>query len=348
MRKIRSLVLLLPILISFQSCFQEKWVEYKDDELNFKIKFYQNPEFNAEELLFFEDTITNYSFAVNVSDSLHENKYYSLIVTPYPSSYIHSDSILVTVEEFINSTQNDLIRLEGYTLLSSTLTEKNGFPGKIFKWKIDNSNIFFEFHVFLVESTLFQLSVVSNEGKNHNIFIEKYIDSFEIINISNGNFKTPKNSAERTYSIKFPRKPTEESIVSDSEYGRLTLDIQIFEPKVKNDNMVYIALETKYPEIIINENDLNELNAFFKKSIESSVESVSGELISIKDINYNSYLGKEYRIYHSEKKALLVYRIFFIDNHLYTYGIITQPDNDNNKEMIKFLDSFSINKYVAQ
>lgn len=344
MKRLRLLILLLPLIISFESCSQEKWIEYKDDELNFKIKFFQDPEFNAEEFLFNEDTLKNYSFEVNVSDSLHENKYYSLTITPYPSSYIHSDSILVSVEEFINSTQNDILGLEGYTLLSSTLTEKNGFPGKIFKWKNDNSNMFFEFHIFLVESTLFQLSVVSNEGQNHNSYIKKYIDSFEIINLSKGNFIVPKNNGERTYSIEFPRKPTEESRVLDSEYGRLTLNIQMFEPKVKNDNMVYIALETKYPEIIINENDLNELNAFYKKSIESSIASVSGEFISVKDINYNSYLGKEYRCYFSERRALMVYRIFYIDNHLYSFGIITQPDNDNNKEMIKFLNSFNINK----
>jgi hypothetical protein len=101
-------------------------------------------------------------------------------------------------------------------------------------------------------------------------------------------------------------------------------------------------METKYPTNVINPNDTYGLNIFYKKSIDGSLNSVNGELISIIDIYYNENLGKEFRCYFSEGKALMVYRLFYIDNRLYSYGVITTPDNDKNNAMNIFLESFKI------
>ncbi|MBW6480719.1 MAG: hypothetical protein K0B37_14920, partial [Bacteroidales bacterium] len=221
MNKLKVLIIIIPIFLTFESCFQNEWKEYNYDAHNFKIKFYHEPEVTEKVFLFHEDTLKSFLFEVSVADSLHENNYYSLTVTTYPSGYIHSDSAWTMVEDFMNSTQNEFFELDGLTLITSSLTEKKGYPGKIFKWKNNTSNMFFECHIFLAGNTLYRLLVMANEGQNHNIFINKYVESFDFYNIPDGNFSIPKTIHERTFSIEFPQKPVEEFRTLDSEYGHL-------------------------------------------------------------------------------------------------------------------------------
>ena len=344
MIKAKHLVIGLFLVISLISKGQSEWKKYDYSSYNFKIDFPQEPQFSIDSTTFNDSPLNTFTWELNVSDTLHSNNYYSVSLTTYPSDFIHSDSLLTVVEEFINSTQNSLIEDESYTNLSSSLIEKNGFPGKVFKWKSNSNDIFFEFHVFLIESRLFQLSIVSREGENHNKFINHYSDSFEIINIPSGTFELPKISYKSTLIIKFPEKPAEETKSVDSEYGKLLFNIKTLEPKSKDVNMVYVTTETKYPISVLSANNTYELNSFYKKSIDRSLNSVNGELISIHDIYYEKNLGKEYRSYFSGGTALMIYRLFYIDERLYSFGVITTPDNDNNKNMINFLDSFKIQK----
>lgn len=344
MIKTKHLILGLFLVFSLISKAQSDWKKYDYSSYNFSVSFPQEPQFSIDSSTFNDSPLNTYFWELNVSDTLHSNSYYSVSLTTYPSDFIHSDSLLTVVEGFINSTQNSLLEDDSFTNLSSSLIEKKGFPGKVFKWKNNSNDIFLEFQVFLIESSLFQLSIVSREGENHNKLINQYFDSFEIVNVSSGTFKLPELSNNRTLSINFPEIPTEQKKTVDSEYGKLQLDIQTLEPKSKDKNLVYVAMETKYPTNVIKPNDTYGLNTFYKKSIDGSLNSVNGELISINDIYYNDNLGKEYRCYFSEGKALMVYRIFYIDNRLYSFGVITTPDNDKNKMMNKFLDSFKIQK----
>lgn len=344
MIKTKHLILGLFLVFSLISKAQSDWKKYDYSSYNFSVSFPQEPQFSIDSSTFNDSPLNTYFWELNVSDTLHSNSYYSVSLTTYPSDFIHSDSLLTVVEGFINSTQNSLLEDDSFTNLSSSLIEKNGFPGKVFKWKNNSNDIFFEFHVFLIESRLFQLFIVSREGANHNKLINQYFDSFEIVNVSSGTFKLPELSNNRTLSINFPEIPTEQKNTVDSEYGKLQLDIQTLEPKSKDKNLVYLAMETKYPTNVIKSNDTYGLNNFYKKSIDGSLNSVNGELISINDIYYNDNLGKEYRCYFSEGKALMVYRIYYINNRLYSFGVMTTPDNDKNKMMNKFLDSFKIQK----
>jgi hypothetical protein len=338
-----TIIILLFLTFSIKVFSQSDWKEYVYDTHHFKIDFFQMPDFSVDSSVFNDSPLITYFWELNVDDPLHENIYYSVIQSAYPSEFIHSDSLSDVVDGFISSTQKSLIGDESFTLLSSSLIENHGYPGKVFKWKSNSNNVFMEFHVYLVENKLFELSVVSREGKNHNQFLEKYFESFELINLHNGNYALPDHPNERTILIMFPEVPNEQSKTVDSEYGRLSLDIQILEPKVKEDNMVYIAMETKYPSGVVDMGDTGALNSFYKKAIDGSLNSVNGELISINDVYYKDKLGKEYRCYFSEGKALMVYRYFLIDDNFYSLGVITLPEKDNNKGMTKFFDSFGIN-----
>ncbi len=344
MRKLKLLILISLSTLYFDSYGQNSWKTHDYPERNFKIDFFQQPDFSVDTSFLQETSLLTYNWEINVDDTLHENKYYSVSLTTYPYEYICSDSLLSVVEGFINSSQNELFEDNTLLLLSSTLVEKDGYPGKIFKWKNTNTNIFFEFHVFLVKNSLYQLSVVTREDNNYNIYIDKYFDSFNLLNTPKGSFIIPDNSIEQKYSIDFPDKPSVENKLVDSECGKLTLSLQVLETKGIADNIVYIALQTKYPTKVVNQDDIYELNKFYKKSIDSSLQSVNGDLISINDIFYNNKLGKEYKCYYSKGEYLMVYHVFLVDDVLYSQGVITYPSKDNNKAMLDFFKSFKIVK----
>ena len=343
----RILSVYLTLLLSvFYICVygQERWKSYYYTDKNFKIDFFQQPIISADTSFLQDTPLLTYNWEINVDDTLHENKYYGLSFTKYPSEYICSDSLLSVVEGFINSSQSELFDDKEFVLLSSSLVEKEGYPGKIFKWKNTNTNMFLEFRVFLVNSSLYQLSVVSREDQNHNIFINNYFDSFNLINTTKGNFIVPNDSVAQNYLIDFPSKPTTQNKLIDSEYGKLTINIQTLETDETADNIVYVSLQTKYPKKVVNQDDIYELNKFYKKCIDNSLQSVSGELISINDVFYNNRLGKEYKCYFSKGEFLMVYRVFYIDEFLYSLGVITYPNKDSNKKMSDFFNSFRIVK----
>lgn len=344
MIKVKHLITGLFLLISQISNAQSEWNKYDYSSYNFSIHFPQEPIFSIDSTTFNDSQLKTYYWELDVSDSLHPNSYYYVSLTPYPSDFIHSDSLFEVVEGFINSSQNSIFEDEDFTLLSSSLTEKNGFPGKVFKWKTISNNVFFESQVFLIENNLFELSIVSKEGENHNKWINHYFDSFEIVNISAGSFKLPEILYKSTFEIDFSEKPTEQTKIVDSEYGKLHLNIQMLEPNNKDKNLLYIAMETEYSMNVVDTNNPYELNIFYKKSIDGALNSANGELISIQDIYYKGNPGKEYRFYYSEGMNLIVCRSFYINNRLYFIGVITTPNNDKNKKMTDFLDSFKIKK----
>jgi hypothetical protein len=316
--------------------------EFTFEEHDFKISFNQPPIASSDSSEFNDSPLITYYWEDQNEDITHANSYYSISLVSYPSDFIHSDSAFDVVEGFINSTQYGLLDDDTFSLLTSSLIEKNGFPGKSFKWKNKSSNIFFEYQVYLIENKLFQLSVITREGQNHNFSIQKFFNSFGLLNTKAGNYKIAISSDKRTLSIEFPDTPKVDTKILDSEYGKLSLEIQTYEPKSKDDNMVYVALETKYQEKIIDKNDTYALNVFYANSINNALNSVGGTIISIHDIYYNENPGKEFRCYYSEGKAIMVYRLFYIDEILYNLGVMTLPENDKNKAMNKYFQSFKI------
>lgn len=321
---------------------QSNWKTFEYPAHNFKISCIQTLESSVDTVPFLDTQLLTFYREASVIDSTHQNSYYSVIYEYYPPDFIHSDSSQYVVEGFINSTQNNLFSDNAFTLLSSSLVEKDGYPGKIFKWKSNPNNVFLEYRIFLIGSRLYQLAVVSRVNENHNKFINQFFDSFQLLNISQGKFKLPVAVNNPTYTIAFPGTPKDDRKLVDSESGKMTLDIQIYEPQGTDDNLVYIAMQTKYTQSVVDQNDKYNLNLYYKKSVDNSLASVSGDLISLTDIYLDNKMGKEFKCYYAQGKALMVYRIFYINDVFYSFGVITIPEKDNNQAMNKFLSSFQL------
>jgi len=322
---------------------QNYWRNYDLPDYHFKIEFIEPPLFSSDTSETEEGYLYSYYWETEVSDTTHPNAYYAIGLDIYPPEFIHSDSSYNTIEGFLNSSQYELIDNEDFTLITSEILEFNGYPGKRFNWRVNSNYNFIEFQVFLINNYLFTVSTVTYAHANPNSFINKYFESFELIDIAEGNYHKPILEKNTNFTVDFPGQPIIQSRTIDSEMGQLHLDIQMFEPPSPVDNLVFVSLQTKYPQLAADENDPISLNALYKRSIDGSLASVNAELISILDINYMGKAGKEYKAYITQSKMLMVYRLFYIDNNMYSLGVITFPEKDNNVEMEDFFNSFKLN-----
>jgi hypothetical protein len=339
MNNLKQILLAVLLVVSMGAGAQSNFAAHR-----FNINFPFEPQFSADTSSLGDAPVPTYSWTLEVADTLHPNSFYAVSATEYPSDYIHSDSLFAVVEGFINSSQNSMFEDEDFTNLTVEFVERNGYPGKCFKWKSNNSNIYLEFYVFLIENRLFELSVVSRDGQHHNKQIAAFFDSFAPVGIPKGSYVLPQLLAKRTLSIDFPAAPTVQTKTFDSEWGKLTLDVRTLETQLDEQQIVYIAMETQYTSAPVDVSDPYALNVFYKARIDNSLASISGDLVSLHDIYYQKNLGKEYRSYCYKGQLMAVYRAYLIGDRMYCFGVLTTPDNLKNKSVQKFLSSFQVAK----
>lgn len=307
---------------------------------NFSINWVDTPQYSIDTIPLEDFGVVSEYWILEMEDESHPNWKYVISKDQYPSDYIHSDSAKSTIEELINSTQYELLDDNSLELQSSIEIENSGYYGKEFRWKDNLNNIYFRHQVYIIENSIFQLSVYSREGTNHNTDINKFFDSFQLNPSLRGNYSGNSDNYIQSYTIKFPQTPSLMSKVVDTEVGKLTMYINIFEPENDSNNFAYMVSEARYPPNTINATNKYELNSFYAKAINGSLNSTEGEIITVKDIELAGFSGKEYKCYILNGASIATYRVFLINQNLYILGVFAQIDKDENAEMKNFLDSF--------
>ena len=172
--------------------------------------------------------------------------------------------------------------------------------------------------------------------------MDNFINSFVLNEQLKGNSTKSQNLYKQGYDIKFPAKAKYTKKVIDSEYGKLTNNIYALEPTNDTENSIYMSSETIYPNGVLNERNIKELNAFYNESIDASITATNGRLISKSDYLLDNKLGKEFKFNISDSTHIFVCRIFFINSRSYTIAVMTTDDKMDNKSMTTFLNSFKI------
>ena len=125
--------------------------------------------------------------------------------------------------------------------------------------------------------------------------------------------------------------------------GDITYTTHFHQPTEKNpDNLVYMVSYCDYPEYSIHSDSTAFLEEFFKTTIESSVESVNGELSYTSEIKLGKYPGKIWRVDYNDGGASIKTKAYMVKNRLYTLQVITLKEKALNIWADKFLDSFSL------
>ena len=151
------------------------------------------------------------------------------------------------------------------------------------------------------------------------------------------------------YKIEFPKEPTENPQVVNSEIGELKMNIFMLDASKsrKDDNLVYMVNYTEYPDTLISSEKIDILDNFFRNSIDGAVRNVHGKLLSEKIIKINEYPGREIKIDFKDGMAVIRIRLYLVKNKLYMLQTITETKKDFNKSINRFMDSFELINTVA-
>lgn len=150
--------------------------------------------------------------------------------------------------------------------------------------------------------------------------------------------------ASKGFSMKFPFKPGSEQRVVNSAIGELNMSINMYDASGnKNDsNLVYGLIYTEYPDSLINSDKKEILDDLFRNSINGSVTSVSGKLLSEKIAEIDGFPGREVRIDFQDGMAIIRMRLYLVKNTMYILQTICETKKDNNKSIDRFMNSFKL------
>lgn len=146
------------------------------------------------------------------------------------------------------------------------------------------------------------------------------------------------------FKIEFPEKPTEKAQSVNSAVGKLKMNMYMLEPASKNqdENLVYLVNYTEYPEGTVDSNDKENLDGFFRNSIDGAVANVNGKLVSEKNITLGKYPGREAKVDFQNGLAVITMRIYLVNNTMYMLETICETKKDSNASITKFMDSFAL------
>lgn len=149
-------------------------------------------------------------------------------------------------------------------------------------------------------------------------------------------------SETQGFSISFPKLPSETDQVMQSELGPITMKMTTFEPikEDNDDNLGYNVMHIAYPENYISSTQADKLDEFFTSSLQTAVNNVHGTLTYEKIIEINGFPGREIKVSFNQNKSVFTSRIYLVYNKLYIIQVFTDSNNDFNKSIVRFLDSF--------
>lgn len=150
----------------------------------------------------------------------------------------------------------------------------------------------------------------------------------------------------KDYKILFPKKPDEKRQIINSEVGELeTVNFYYAVPDNENDdNLVYLAGETLYPENTIHSDSTEIIIPFFRGGIDNIVSSFNGKLLVEEIISLGKYPGRRatIRVTIQDKPVVITLKMFLVKNKAYVIQVITNDNKKYNNSIPKFLNSFEL------
>ncbi len=148
---------------------------------------------------------------------------------------------------------------------------------------------------------------------------------------------------EGRFSVMVPGEMEEKIRHLETKIGTLSYHSFVYQSKEKDaDNLVYIVSYCDYPEHTVHADSTELLVDFFDATIESSVESVDGELAYTSDNFMGGYPAKLWRVNYNENAASIKSKACMVGNRYYTVQTVTLIGKGRNRSIEKFMDSFVV------
>ncbi len=275
-----------------------------------------------------------------ITSNEQENFSYSLTILDFKKNEIHSDSTYNLVEEYLNAAIDYYIDNPKYKILYGLKVETNGYPGKEFNIKNLNDFCFLRITAYLVNNTLYVLTVQTDEEMANNKSIKRFSNSFKLLNVQKGNYNLKVLDYKKHFSIDFPGNLSHsETSMQETAYGPAEILIEIYSFPSESNNLVFNAYQIKYHNQL---NFNNALDSFYVPIINGSIQAINAELLSIKDIELSGCKAKEYIAYMKKGDIEVTGRIVLKNNVLYILSTLGKPNLIDNPEKDKYFNSFKI------
>ena len=115
--------------------------------------------------------------------------------------------------------------------------------------------------------------------------------------------------------------------------------------QLKEDNLLYGAIDSEYPDSLVNSDKSEILPKLFRGSIDGAVRNVNGVLLSENVMNYKGFPGREVRIDYNKGQAIIKMRLLLVHNKMIILQTITETSKDGNNASLHFLNSFQLKNW---
>ena len=149
------------------------------------------------------------------------------------------------------------------------------------------------------------------------------------------------------FNILFPKIPTNILKKVNTEAGEIEMKVYMYNSSKDetDENLIYSVTSSEYPKQHIESHIKHDnLDTFFRNSIDEIVSNVKGKLISESKINLGKFQGREIKIDFKNGLAIIKNSIYLVGNNVYFIQTITKTEKENNKSIEKFMSSFTLKK----
>lgn len=149
------------------------------------------------------------------------------------------------------------------------------------------------------------------------------------------------------FKVLFPKMPTNTVKKVNTEAGEIEMQVYMYNSSKDetDENLIYSVIASEYPKEHIESHIKHDnLETFFRNSIDGMVSNVKGKLISESKIILGKFKGREIKIDFKNGLAIIKNRMYLVENNVYLIQTITKTEKENNKSIEKFMNSFELKK----
>lgn len=178
-RIFRAFAILL-VCLTLQQCNKPKeWETFKFDKYGYWMDFPSEPEYMTRKVNSEIGPLDLHFYVFDNTDS--GGNYYASAYSEYPDSIINSNKKELLDNFFSGSIQGIVKNVHG-ELLSETIIELNGYPGREIRASIRDGLIVMKVRMYLVQNKMYMLQVLTPAKNDFNTSINKFLNSFELMN----------------------------------------------------------------------------------------------------------------------------------------------------------------------
>jgi tetratricopeptide (TPR) repeat protein len=130
----------------------------------------------------------------------------------------------------------------------------------------------------------------------------------------------------------------------NSEFGFVKSNIFLYQASLDSikitGNIAFIFAYTDYPNIMSMSE--SEKSRFFENRRDGAIQNSNGRLLLEERISYKNYEGRRWRALLDNESNISNAYSYLVDNRFYLLQVISIREYDNNVNISKFLNSFSL------